>query len=149
LIRSGPTPGVVDQLVERDARALSGLQARRPPKRGGLAALLAGSRRELLADHPQRQELVALHAKNRPQALDVGLAVEPVATGRPPRREQLLVLEVADLRDRDVLELAAEDLRDRPDRQRLAVRGRAVGGHVAGIALEGCGRRRFHGHFSR
>ena len=37
---------------------------------------------ELLADHPQRQELVALQAKDRLEPLDVVLAEEPVATLR-------------------------------------------------------------------
>ena len=60
---------------------------------------------QLLADHPQRQELVALQPQDRAQARDVGGGVEPVAAGRAPRREQLLVLQVADLRDRDVREL--------------------------------------------
>jgi hypothetical protein len=76
--------------------------------------------RQLLADHPQRQELVALQTKDRPQPLDVGLAVEAVAARRAPRRQQLLVLQVADLGDRDVVELVLEDLADGADRQRLA-----------------------------
>jgi hypothetical protein len=37
------------------------------------AALLAGARRELLPDHAQRQELVALEAEDRLQPLDVVL----------------------------------------------------------------------------
>ena len=36
---------------------------------------------QLLADHPQRQELVALQAQDRAQPFDVGLAVEAVAAG--------------------------------------------------------------------
>ena len=126
LIRSGATPvsSTSSSSVIREPLPASTVAARRS---AAPAALLAGARGELLADHPQGQELVALHAQDRPQALDVGLAVEAVAAGRAPRREQLLVLEVADLRDRDVLELAAEDLGDRPDGERLAVRGRTVG----------------------
>ena len=46
-------------------------------------------------------------------------AVEAVAAGRAPRREQLLILEVADLRDRDVRELVLERLADGADRHRL------------------------------
>ena len=45
------------------------------------------------------------------QPLDVVLAEEPVAAARPPRRQQALVLEVADLRDRDVRELVAAGAR--------------------------------------
>src|SRR5665811_1441448 len=58
---------------------------------------------ELLADHPQRQELVAPQAQDRAQPLDVGLAVEAVAALGAARRQQLLVLQVADLRDRDLV----------------------------------------------
>ena len=43
----------------------------------------------------------------RAQPLDVVLAEEPVAALRAPRRQQPLVLEVADLRDRDVRELGS------------------------------------------
>jgi hypothetical protein len=42
----------------------------------------------------------------------------PPASGA--RVEQLLILEVADLRDRDVVELVLQDLADGADRQRLA-----------------------------
>ena len=77
--------------------------ARRP------AALPLGRARrvELLADHPQRQELVALQPQDRREPLDVVLAEEPVAAARPLRAQQPLVLEEADLRDRDVRELLA------------------------------------------
>ena len=46
------------------------------------------------------------------QPLDVVLAEEPVAALRAPRREQPLVLEVADLRDRDVGELRLQAAAD-------------------------------------
>src|SRR5262249_19150920 len=73
---------------------------------GAAAALRLGARRrELLADHAERQELVALEAEDRLEALDVLLVEEPVAALRPAGGEQPLVLEVADLRDRDVGEL--------------------------------------------
>src|SRR5262245_35711822 len=119
-------PGLVDELLERESRALAGIGARGAAKRGPLPSLLPGARGQLLANHPQRQELVPLHAENRPQALDVRLAVEPVSTGCPARREELLVLEVSDLGDRDVLELAGQDLGDSADREGLAIRGRAI-----------------------
>ena len=71
---------VGDRRVDRD----------RPAGRGGLArrrrAPVKSPRRQLLADHPQGQELVALHSQDRPQALDVGLAVEPVPTRGAARR---------------------------------------------------------------
>ena len=87
--------------------------SRSPPPRSPQAArapapaLAAPRRRELLADHAQRQELVALQPQDRLQPLDVVLAEQAVAAPRALRREQPLVLEVADLRDRDVRELVA------------------------------------------
>ena len=47
---------------------------------------------------------------------------KPVAAARPPRREQALVLEIADLRDRDVGELVPKALAHGPDR--VQARGR-------------------------
>jgi hypothetical protein len=67
--------------------------------------VLGPARGELLADDPQRQELVALQAQDGAQARDVGLRVQPVAAGGPARRQQLLILQIADLGDRDVREL--------------------------------------------
>src|SRR5205823_281552 len=89
-----------------------------PPRRRDRLALGA-ARCELLADHPQRQELVALEPEDRAQALDVDGRVEPVAALGAARGEELLVLEIADLRDRDVGELALELLADGADRERL------------------------------
>jgi hypothetical protein len=99
---------------------VDGDRAAHRPQSAALAllALVAGG--ELLADNAQGQELVALHAQDHPQALDVSLAVEAVATPGAARGQQLLVLQVADLGDRDVVELLAEDLADGADRQRLA-----------------------------
>ena len=87
------------------------------------APLLSCPRRrgQFLPDHAQRQELVPLQAENRLQALDVVLAEEPVTALRPPRREQALVLEVADLGDRDVRELGLEAPADRADRKQPAL----------------------------
>src|SRR4029079_17399506 len=95
---------------------------------------------QLLADHSQWQELVALQAQDRAQTLHVGLRVQAVAALRAPRLQQLLALEVADLRDRDLGELALELLADGPDRQRLAAaRGRRRGqlAPVVGAQLGG------------
>ena len=50
------------------------------------------------------------------------LRVEPIAALRAPRREQLLILEVADLGDRDVGELLDQRLADGADRHRLLAR---------------------------
>src|SRR3990170_2024320 len=71
---------------------------------------------ELLADDAKWQELVALEAQDRRQALDVVGSEEPIATTRSLRRDEALVLEVADLRDRDVGKLLAKLLADRADR---------------------------------
>ena len=140
----GGGAGLLEQLLDRD-RPVRGLQ-RQGAALGrtlGLtvarAADLAGG--QLLADHLQRQELVALHPQDRSQLLDIGLAVEPVTATRAARREQLLILEIADLGDRDVLELLAEDLADGADRQRLAgPRGRiAAAAPRVGSRLRGRG----------
>src|SRR5919197_1798622 len=105
-------PGAPAELPEIEV-----LLAAEPERPRPLAVLPAGGRRKLLADHPQRQELVALEAQDRLQPLDVLLAEEPVAALRPPQREQTLVLEVADLRDRDVRKLPLEPRADGADRE--------------------------------
>src|SRR4029453_2311148 len=80
------------------------------------ASRLAGrGRSQLLPDHAQRQELVALEAQDRTQGLHRVLVEEAVAAPRPLRREQTLLLEVADLRDRDVGKLVAQLTADRSD----------------------------------
>ena len=90
--------------------------------RRALTPCLRRAGRELLADDAQRQELVALQAQNRPQPLEVLVAEEPVAALGPLRREQALVLEVADLRDRHVGELGLQRLAHGADRQPLPAR---------------------------
>src|SRR5579859_1668557 len=57
-------------------------------------ALLHG-RRKLLADHAERQELVPLQPEDRLQTVDIVIAEQPVAAGRPPRGQEPLILEVA------------------------------------------------------
>src|SRR5205085_4669888 len=100
--------------LRRDAAALAELAeiellvVGRERERSPAGALRRSRAVQLLTDHAQRQELVALHAQDRAQPLDVLLAEQAVAAARPPRREQALVLEVADLRDRDVRELVLE-----------------------------------------
>ena len=149
---------LLDHVLERVQRALVAQRERQPPQRRArpgvgarlwrgdlLGALGAATRRELLADHPQREELVALQAQDRPQPRDVGLRVEPVAAGRPPRRQQLLVLEVADLGDRDVRELLRQRLADRSDRERLlALDGLRLGVCPVGRDRLGSGVRLAH-----
>src|SRR5919197_892103 len=97
-----------------------------PERPRPLAVLPAGGRGELLPDHPQRQELVALEPQDRLQPVDVLLAEEPVAALRAPQGEEALVLEVADLRDRDVGKLPLEARADGADREQ-AGRGRGFG----------------------
>src|SRR5262249_53099873 len=106
----GRHAGTAAELVEVDlADALA--------ETGGSAPLPLGDsgRRELVADHAQREELVALQPQDRRQSLEVLLAEEPVAAARPLRIQQPLVLEEADLRDRDVGELVGEAIHDLAD----------------------------------
>ena len=84
---------------------------------------------QLLADHAQRQELVALQPEDRLEPLDVGVREQPVAAARAARREQPLILEVADLRDRDVRELVPQALADRADRVQARGPGCSVRRH--------------------
>ena len=127
--------GLLEHVLEAEGRPalLDPHRGHAPPagalaRRGGQVGLGAPAR-ELLADHPQGQELVALEAQDRAQPAQVLLRVEPVAAGRALGLQQLLVLEVADLRDRDVGELGLERLGHGPDRHGLAARGgRAIGG---------------------
>src|SRR5690349_6761266 len=114
--------------LERDARALAELveddRLLLLAERGRATALplrLAG-RVELVLDHAQRQELVALQPQDRLQPLEVVLAEEAIAALRPARRQEPLVLEVADLRDRDVGELRREAPHDLADPQELLPR---------------------------
>src|SRR5207245_5817065 len=90
-------PRSLAQLGELDLLLWTGQPGRAAPP-----TLLRRGRRELLADHPEREELVALEPENRLQPLDVLLAEEAVPAAGAARRQQALVLEVADLRDGDV-----------------------------------------------
>src|SRR5439155_25143273 len=95
------------------------VRLRDAPRRLAAPALLAraSGRCELLPDDPERQELVPLQAQDRLQALDVVLAEEPVTALGATWRKQSLVLEVADLRDRDVRELGLQAPADGADRE--------------------------------
>src|SRR3954465_9260043 len=90
------------------------------PVARGRDVVARAARGELLADDAQRQELVALQAQDGAQALHVAAGVEAVAARRASRRHELLILQIADLRDRDVGELLLERLADGADRHRLA-----------------------------
>jgi len=84
---------------------------------------------ELLADDAERQELVPLESQDRLEAFHVLLGVEAVSPLRPTGGQEPLVLEVADLRNRDVRELRAQSPpdgadRERPARRFLRIRGR-------------------------
>src|SRR5215208_5119442 len=122
--------GLIEDLLERERRH-GGVDRCGAPRRCRLAAATGAAEftaRELLADDPERKELIPLHAEDRAQALDIGLTVETVAAGRAARRQELLILEVPDLGDLDVVELLAQDLGHGSDRQRLAgARRRIVG----------------------
>src|SRR4029077_9842395 len=87
---------------------------------------------ELLPDHLQRQELVALQAEDRLEPVELLLPEEPVAAARPSRSHEPLALEVADLGDRDVRELGLEAVADSADREQAAALGCGCGcgGHV-------------------
>src|SRR4051794_24101199 len=120
----GRDPRPLAELVQLDLRLLLAERERPAP-----AAVAHGRRRELLADHPQGQELAALQAQHGAQPLDVVLAVEPVAALRAPRRDQALILEVADLGDRDVREVVAQRAAHGADREAALVPARGHGGH--------------------
>src|SRR5919202_795667 len=89
-------PGAPAELPEVEVLLAAESERPRP-----LAVLPAGGRRELLADHPQRQELVALEAQDRLQPLDVLLAEEPVAALRAPVLADLELVAVVQLRRLD------------------------------------------------
>ena len=120
---------------ERSRRSRRARTARRGRAPLSSSASPAGRRRlrsaaraggELLSDHAQRQELVALQPQDRLEPLDVLLAEEPVAATRALRRQQALILEVADLRDRDVRELRLQPRTDGADRVQALLGRRSV-----------------------
>src|SRR5262245_22490370 len=112
------------ELVEVDLLDRIAKPARPPP----LAVGGSGSG-ELVADHAQRQELVALEPQDRLEPFEVMVGEEAVAATRPLRADQAFVLEEADLRDRDVGELVAQPSDDLADPEE-AFALRAVGGRT-------------------
>src|SRR4051794_13800434 len=88
--------GPLAELVQRDRLLLRAERRRLAP-----LALLLARRVQLVLDHAQRQELVALQAQDRLQPLEVGLAEEAVAAPRAARGQQAPVLPGAGLWDRD------------------------------------------------
>jgi hypothetical protein len=132
----GVRVGVLEHVLEGvDGSALGHRHRRRPhrpPLRAGRGRGSAASGRQLLADDAEWEELVALEAQDGAQSRHVPRRVEAVAPGRAPRREQLLVLEVTDLGDRDVRELRLERLADGADRHRLRAAAWRLGGRDVG-----------------
>ena len=132
LAERGLEEAVFDQLaglLPGDSRSLAqvgevDLALRRGESRPPAASILRGGRRELLADHAERQELVPLQPEDRLEPLDVLFAEQPVASARALRGEQALIFEVADLRDRDVGEIRLQPPADGADR----VQARSGGG---------------------
>ncbi len=141
--------GLLDDVAHPVQGPAAGDRHARPAKRARIGPATRARDRlgfratggELLTDHAKRQELVALEPQDRPQAGHVDRRVEPVSAARPARREQLLILEVADLRDRDVRKLALELLAHRADRERLLRRD----GRRLGQARGRAGERRLRG----
>src|SRR4051812_40202346 len=123
----GRDPRAAAQPLEIELRLVRTDRRRTP----ALAALAPRPARELLADHAQRHELVALKAQDRLQPVDVVLAEQAVAALGALRREQSLVLEVPDLRDRDVRELGLQAVAHGADRQALAAARGFGGAHGA------------------
>ena len=91
-------------------------------------------RGELLPDDAQGQELVPLEPQDLAQPLHVVLGEEAIAAVRALRLEEALILEVADLRDRDVRELLLQAAAHRADRQRP--RGARLGDRGHCLALQ-------------
>src|SRR5690349_7859346 len=79
----------VAELRELDLLLLLTNAVRAPPR------TLCPGHLQLLANHPEREELVALESEYRLQPLDVVVGEQPVAAARPLRRQQALILEVA------------------------------------------------------
>src|SRR6185437_321513 len=70
-----------------------------------------------------RQELVALQSEDRLEPVDVLLREQPVAALRPLRRQQALIFEIPNLRDRDVGEVRLQAPADRADREQPGAGG--------------------------
>jgi hypothetical protein len=85
---------------------------------------------EALADHTQREVLVALGAEDEPEAGDVVFGELAVAGGRAVGLDQAGALEEADLGDGDVGELGLEDPQDLADAHRPG--GDGLPGPLAG-----------------
>src|SRR5581483_4680558 len=122
LAQVGRDARTLAELVEGD-RLLLAAERRRTP-----ALPLHRPRRvELVLDHAQRQELVSLQPQALLEPFDVGRAEQPVAALCPARRQEAFVLEVPDLRDRDVRELlgqATDHLSDPEQALALLLRSR-------------------------
>ena len=122
----------------RDPRALAELaQIELCPRlaergRAFWCARCVAARVDRVLDHSERQELVALHAQDRLEALDVRLREQPIPAARPPGPQETLILEVADLRDRDVGKLRPQQLAHCADRVQARGCERRIGGRAHG-----------------
>src|SRR5262249_27832635 len=112
----GLDPGALAELVEIELRLLLGQT--HPPR----PTLPPRARGQLLGDPAQGQELVAVQRQDRLEPLHVVLVEQPVAALGAAWPDEALVLEVADLRDRDVRELRLQPPADRSDREELVAR---------------------------
>ncbi len=90
---------------------------------------------EVLADHLQRQVVVALHRQHVAQPLDVGLGELAVARRRALGLDQPLVLEEADLGDRDRVEVGAQQVEDLADVEQLGRAPRRASSSGPGLAI--------------
>ena len=82
---------------------------------GGRAAL------QLATDDLERQVLVALHGEHAHEAVEVVQRVQAVAGLGAPRRDQALLLEVAQLAHGHIWELGAQAVDQRADGEQLLV----------------------------
>ncbi len=117
----GRDPGALAELGHLDLVFLAA------EARGATLGALGARRPQLLPDHAERQELVPLEPQDRDQPFDIRLGEEPVAAPCPAGMEKSLILEVPDLRNRDVGKLVAQALAHGADR--VEVCGWARFGH--------------------
>ena len=128
--------GALAELLERKHRDVqprsdSGLRS------AAAVSLAPAGHRQLLPDDAQRQELVPLKPEDRAQSLDVVLGEEPVPAVRPAEHEQTLILEVPDLRDRDVRELLFQLPADGADREGRPARSETAFAAMSSALQEG------------
>src|SRR5262249_47967038 len=125
-------PGTTAELVEVEMVLVA-----REPDRATRPSRLGPGRGELLLDHAEGQELVALKAQDGLQAFHVLIVEEPVAARSPAGGQQPLVLQVPDLGDGDVRKLPFQTRAHSTDRLgRFTARGRLDSSLGGGAHLE-------------